>query len=140
VLLHPAVVHLPIAFALFGPPLGLGLWRLTRAHPELHRLRLLLVFWQLALSTTLYAAMFTGEMAADRPDFPANNAELEAHAIHEEIAEWFFLLSLVAIPLAVFAVKSKRDDGILLLILYQTILLGVCIYVGYLGGQITHGS
>ena len=138
-LAHPAVVHLPIAFALFGPPLGLGLWLLTRAHPELHRLRLLLVFWQLALSTTLYAAMFTGEMAEDRPGFPPSNAALEAHQVHEEYAELFFLLSLAAIPLAVFAVKSKGAGAILLLALYQTLLLGLCGYVGYLGGRITHG-
>lgn len=131
---HPALVHLPIAFALFGPALGLGLFLLGRRLGELRRAWLLTVLWHFLMSATIYAALFTGEAAKENAPDRLQTA-IEAH---EERAELFFLLSLAAIPLAVWGAKARGEGPRIALIVYQLLLLGVCVYVGYLGGRITH--
>ncbi len=131
---HPAIVHLPIAFALFAAPLGLGLLLLCRRHPDLRRLWLVLVFWHLAQSAAIYAAMFTGENAQERPGLSERATAIESH---EERAELFFYISLAAIPLAAWGVK-KTGTPRLLLIGLEFCLLGLCVYTAWLGGQIFH--
>ncbi len=131
---HPAIVHLPIAFALFAPPLGLGLLILGRRYPELRRLWLVLVLWHLTESAAIYAALFSGEHARERPGLRERGA---ATLAHEERAEWFFYLSLAAIPLAAWGVK-KTGTPRLLLVGLELGLLGLCVNTAWLGGQIFH--
>jgi uncharacterized membrane protein len=88
--LHPAVVHLPIAFAVLVPGLAvLGTWLIYKSFLPA-RSWILIVFLQALLVGTGWLALETGEREEDRVERVVAEDPIESH---EEAAERFLLLA-----------------------------------------------
>ncbi len=139
---HPMIVHIPIAFAIFTPFIGIALFYLIYKGRLPLRAWGAVAIWQLLLAGAVYAALVSGEWEEEKVE--AILAEEEPLERHEESAENFFYLSLIALLLALpglrpGAVGSISRSATLLL---QLILLGFCIWTARLGGELVylHGA
>lgn len=142
-LLHPKVVHLPIALAVLMPLVSGGLllawWRewLPR------RTWLVSVLLQALLVATSYAAIETGEADEDRVERVVAERFIEAH---EEAAELFIWLAAGALLLyvATAAIRNERVAKLFaaLSLVASLVVLGAGYRVGEAGGALvyTHGA
>ncbi len=160
--LHPAVVHLPIAFALFAPLVGLGALLVSRKSGQAvdRKIWAVVLAWQFFQAALIYAAMATGEIDEDRLGALARDsvdttklqrAGIEPNILqhveeHEEAASTLLVGTIASFFLAALALKFKHDTGRLALrvltVFVQILLLGWCAYTAHLGGKLVyeHGA
>lgn len=142
-LLHPKIVHIPIALAVLMPLLSLGLilawwrdWLPKRAW-------LIAVVFQGLLVVSSYAALQTGE--ADEEPVEAVVAE-QFIDLHEDAAELFMWAAAIALILFVVTaiVKDRRFALALgsLSIVASLVVFGLGYRVGEAGGALVyeHGA
>lgn len=131
-LLHPKLVHLPIALGVLMPLLSVGAlvawwrgWLPKRAWAFVVALQALLV-------VSGVAAMRTGEVDEERVERVVAEARIEAHEEAAEVFVWG-AAGVLALALAVAAVRNERTSRALAgLAVVGT--LGV-LYLGYRTGE-----
>lgn len=150
--LHPALVHLPLAFVFFGPLLGGALLRAGRGNDDSSQNRRrglwrYVVIWIFVQSLAIYATMVTGEQDADVviAHFEHSAAEIETPiGAHEDAATRLLLVSLGSLLLSFMALKPGPQSRILSLatIFVQLLALACAIYTAKLGGELVyrHGA
>jgi uncharacterized membrane protein len=142
-LLHPKIVHIPIALAVLMPLLSLGLLLAWWRNWLPKRAWLIAVIFQGVLVASSYAAMQTGE--ADEEVVEAVVAERFID-LHEGAAELFMWATAFTLILFVVAglVKNKRFALTLgsLSLVASMVVLGLGYRVGEAGGALVyeHGA
>ena len=103
--LHPAVVHLPIAFAVLVPVFAVGaLWAIRRGARPLRAWGIATAMFA-ALSLSAWLAVETGEQADEQVESVVPAAPIETH---EEAAEAFLTLSVIVLGVAVVGLRTGR--------------------------------
>ncbi len=150
--LHPALVHLPLAFVFFGPLLGVAMLRAGLKGGEdsenrrrgLWRYVVIRIFVQ---SLAVYATMVTGERDSDVVIAHFEESEPPIATLvgsHEDAATWLLLVSLGSLLLSFMALKPGPQSRTLSLatIAVQTLALACAVYTAKLGGELVyrHGA
>lgn len=160
--LHPVIVHLPIAFALFAPLVGLGALLAARraGDPAGRKFWAVVLLWQFLQAALVYAAMATGEIDEDRLGALARDstdmtnlhrAGIEPKVLHhveehEDAASTLLLGTIASFFVAALALKFRHAGGRstlrVLTVVAQILLLGWCAYTAHLGGRLVyeHGA
>lgn len=103
--LHPALVHLPIALTLLLPCFALGaLWAIRRGSQPLRAWGIATALFAL-LSASAWAATETGEQTKEQVERVVAERAIETH---EEAAEAFLVLSLIALAVAAVGLSRGR--------------------------------
>ena len=139
--LHPAVVHLPIAFAVLVPGLAvLGTWLIYKNFLPA-RSWILIVFLQALLVGTGWLALETGEREEDRVERVVAEDPIESH---EEAAERFFLLAGIGLLVSGAGLLPRQGGtmGRIAVTAATIAVLAAGISVGHSGGQLVyeHGA
>ncbi len=134
---HPLLVHLPIAFALFGPVFFLVLLLVIRRRPESRGLWKWTILWQFLMCASIYAAMATGD--GDAKEVRAHIGS-EAIGRHEDAAELLFFMALLALVPALAGVKASAYEfaARITATVMQVALLAFCVNTARLGGEIVY--
>jgi uncharacterized membrane protein len=138
-LLHPKIVHLPIALAVIIPLLVLAIWvvRSSGGFPKQ-------VWWivfglQIMLAGSSFAAMETGEIDEDRAEQVVPESAIEKH---EEAAEVFSWATLVGLPfllgLGLFERRSVAHGLSAATLVVSIVVLVLGYQVGAAGGAIVY--
>ncbi len=135
---HPMVVHLPLAFALTAPILGITALFLTRRGYSDRSIWVLNVIWQVLMAATAYGAMATGELDAE---------QVEAH-VGKELVEWHekaaTIVLFMSLGSAALAALAAKKGGLFepALVILQVGILAAAIVTGKLGGELiyVHGG
>ena len=105
--LHPKIVHIPLALALIMPLLGgaltLAWWR--GWYPR--RVWIIALVMHIALTASAFAAMQTGEDEEHTAEKVVGAAKISEH---EEAAESFLLASVAALFLALIAAVAEDEE------------------------------
>ena len=103
--LHPMIVHLPMALVVLLPLFtAIALFGISRGAPARLSWRTV-VFLQVVLSLSTWAAVETGENDEDYYERGPTEEVLESH---EELAEVFLAFTLAALPLAAAGLLAGR--------------------------------
>jgi hypothetical protein len=135
--LHPAVVHLPIAFAVLAPVFAVGaLWAIRRGARPLRAWGIATAMFA-ALSLSAWLAVETGEQADEQVESVVPDAPIETH---EEAAERFLLLSVAVLGIAAVGLGSGRVGRAARVIgtVGAVALLGAGWSVGHSGGALVY--
>ncbi len=140
-LLHPKIVHLPIALAVLMPVLTTAIlfawWRDWLPN----RTWILALLFQAILVVSSIAALQTGEIDEERIEGTVAEAAIEAH---EEAAEQFLWVTVVALFLLMPPVVLKRKGAALTAasigVLSTLVVFGFGYRVGEAGGALVYGN
>ncbi len=135
--LHPLVVHLPLALAIFLPFAVAAILWFSRPLPDPRRLWRLAILLQMVLALSAWAAVETGEMDEDAVEAIVPESAFETH---EDRAEIFLLLAWCAVAVAAVGlvagpvgVSARYATGAL------TVLLAItALGVGHAGGVLVY--
>ena len=139
--LHPAIVHLPIAFAVLVPGFAvLGTWLIYKNILPA-RSWILIVFLQALIVGTGWFALETGEREEDRVERVVAEDPIESH---EEAAERFLLLAGIGLLLSGAGLLPRQGGtmGRIAGTAATIAVLAAGISVGHSGGQLVyeHGA
>lgn len=139
--LHPAIVHFPIVLAVLVPILAsVVFWAIERGHVSRWSW-LAVAALQLAVVGSGWAAIETGEHEEERVERIVAERHIEAH---EEAAERFLALAVLALPLAAAGLLAGRlgavNRGLTLAI--SLAVLAAVADTGHEGGELVyrHGA
>jgi hypothetical protein len=135
--LHPAVVHLPIAFAVLVPAFAVGaLWAIRRGARPLRAWGVATAMFA-ALSLSSWVAVETGEQADEQVESVVPDAPIEAH---EEAAEAFLALSVIVLGIAAVGLRTGRIGRAARALgtVGAVALLGAGWRVGHSGGELVY--
>ncbi len=142
-LLHPIVVHLPLALAVLVPPLALGLLALIRGGALPARAIGLATVFQALLVGSGVLALQTGEVDEEVVEAVVAEGVIEAH---EEAAEQFVWGGALVLGLFVVATAAARRGAGLGLGLAaaaaSVVVAGLAVRTGSAGGALVyeHGA
>lgn len=137
--LHPKIVHIPLALAIILPLLNLSLllswWK--RWLPR--RVWIISACLHALMTFTAFVAMQTGE--TDEHTAERVVSEHKIHE-HEEAAELFLWVSVIALLLALVAAIADQEKLGLKYALATTVLAFLCAFLaveaGYHGGELVY--
>ena len=138
-LLHPKVVHLPIALAVLMPLVAAGLavaWHRAWLN---RRSWVIAVLFQLALVVSSFAAMQTGEIDEERVERVVPEAAIEAHEEAAEVFTWSAaaVLLLMVLPLVIRNESAARRVAAAAAV-STLVLFGLGYRVGEAGGALVY--
>ncbi len=142
-LLHPSVVHLPIALSVLMPLIAVGVVVSWRRGWFQRRVWALVVALQTMLVASGFAALQTGEIDEERVERVVDEAAIEAH---EEAAELFVWTSAAVLFLMIGALAVRKEHAALAVAVAATAgtlgVLGVGYWTGKKGGELVyeHGA
>jgi uncharacterized membrane protein len=142
-LLHPKIIHLPMALAVLMPLLAAGVWVAWRRQWLPQRAWWLVVAAQIMLVASGFASMRTGEHDEERAERVVPEAAIE---LHEEAAKVFMIGSFVVLLLAGGVLLLRRESAARRVALLSTVgmlgVLGLGVRVGQAGGALVyeHGA
>jgi uncharacterized membrane protein len=139
--LHPALVHLPIAFAVLAPFFAAAIALAIRAGAFSSRFWAAVVLFQALLAGSAWLGVETGEREEERVERVVAESHIEEH---EEAAE-FFLWAAAAVVLISgtgLLAGSAGGAGRLVTVLAAAAVLAAAIRVGHSGGELVyvHGA
>lgn len=111
-LLHPKIVHLPIALAILMPLIVGGFWALRSYDLMPRRIWWVALVFQAVLVGSSFAAMETGEIDEERAEKVVPESAIETH---EEAAEVFTWATVGLLPLLLglgFVEKRRLQHGV----------------------------
>lgn len=136
--LHPLVVHIPIAFALTSPILGIAALVMTRRGNSSRSIWVLNVVWQVLLAASTYGAMAAGEIDRGRVEERVGKDLVDWH---ERAATIVLISSIASAALAALAAKKGGVfEGALIVLQFG--ILTAAVITGKLGGELVyvHGA
>lgn len=141
-LLHPKIVHLPIALAVLMPAIAGGIllawWR--GALPG--RAWLIAVLLQGTLAVSGFAALQTGEADEERVEKVVQESAIEAHAEAGEAFVWgagvAFVLALGAFGALMMRKEGAAQGAALAAGVAMVVVLGLGYRVGEAGGALVY--
>ena len=142
-LLHPKIVHLPIALAVLMPIFAAAVWALWRRGKLPKPAWGLVVAAQVMLAASGFAAMQTGEHDEERAERVVAEAAIESH---EAAANVFMVGSFAVLLLAAGVLLVRKEQSAKTLALWSTVgmlgVLGLGYRVGQAGGALVyeHGA
>lgn len=139
--LHPALVHLPIAFAVLAPFFAAALALAIRAGALSSRFWAAAVLFQALLAGSAWLAIETGEDEEDRVEKVVAHRHIEEH---EEAAEAFLWAAAATVVISGTGLLagSVGAAGRLVTVLAAAAVLAAGVKVGHSGGELVyvHGA
>jgi uncharacterized membrane protein len=139
--LHPALVHLPIAFAVLAPLLAAGAALAIRSGAFASRLWIGFVLFQALLVGSAWLAVETGEREEERVERVVAERHIEEH---EEAGEWFLWGAVATLLVSGTGLLkgSFGGAGRAATVLAAAALLAAGVRVGHSGGELVyvHGA
>jgi uncharacterized membrane protein len=139
--LHPALVHLPIAFAVLAPLFAAAVALAIRAGALPRRLWASVVLFQALLAGAAWVGVETGEREEERVERVVAHRHIEAH---EEAAERFLWAAVATFLISGTGLLggSAGGAGRLVTVLAAAGVLAGGVVVGHSGGELVyvHGA
>ncbi|HMR05065.1 MAG TPA: hypothetical protein PKA88_04795 [Polyangiaceae bacterium] len=142
-LLHPKIVHLPMALAVLMPLLAVGVWFAWHKQWLPKRTWWLVVAAQILLAASGFASMQTGEHDEERAERVVPERAIEQH---EDAAKVFMAGSFVVLLLAGAVLLVRREEAARRVAVASAVgmfgVLALGVRVGQAGGALVyeHGA